>query len=291
MLDLASIFRNKKSTNPITLLSVVPNNDTAEVNLAKAKKKLGESIKYASASETNLDIIATIDYNVVGGIVRTSREKSSNLILSGWPHKSTFLDKFLGDHYTESIIEALNKDLFACQINQALVLHKKIVAVCPPLSEFEPGFKIWFSKIGILSKELSIPVVFYANERTQTAIENVILTSKLSITSTFIKNLDWEHLFPLKETIQDTDLLFVVSARKGAVSNLNSFDGIEKKLDKFYPNNNKLLVYPETTKSSTLYDEYGDMRAESLSKGLQTIQKVKTGIFNILKKNEDEKQK
>lgn len=113
----------------------------------------------------------------------------------------------------------------------------------------------------------------------------------MSITSTFIKDLDWEHLFPLKEIIKETDLLFVVSARKGAVSNLNNFDGIENKLDKYYPKNNKLLVYPETTKSDTLYDEYGDMRAESLSKGLQTIQKVKTGIFNILKKNEDEKQK
>lgn len=291
MLDLASIFRNKKSSHPITLLSVVPNNDTAEVNLAKAKKKLSESLKYASASETNLDIIATIDYNIVGGIVRTSREKSSNLILSGWPHKTTFLDKFLGDHHTESIIENLNKDLFSCQINQALVLHKKIVAVCPPLSEFEFGFRIWFSKIGVLSKELSIPVVFYTNERTQAAIENVIVKSKLRITATFIKDIDWEQIFPLKETVKETDLLFVVSARKGAVSNLNSFDGVENKLDKFYPKNNKLLVYPETTKTGNLYDEYGDMRAESLSKGLQTIQKVKTGIFNILKKDEDKKQK
>jgi hypothetical protein len=83
MLDLASIFRNKKSVNPITLLSVVPNNDTAEFNLLNARKKLSDSIKYASASETKVDIVATIDYNIIGGIIRTSREKSANIILSG----------------------------------------------------------------------------------------------------------------------------------------------------------------------------------------------------------------
>lgn len=284
MLDLASIFRNKKSVNPITLLSVVPNNDTAEFNLLNARKKLSDSIKYASASETKVDIVATIDYNIIGGIIRTSREKSANIILSGWPHKSTFIDKFLGDNHTEGIVESLNKDFFACQLNKALVLHSRIVVTCPPLSEYEYGFKVWFSKIGILSKELTIPVVFYCNERTQIRIQNIIKKSRLSISANYIIEVDWDYLFPLKETIKETDLLYIVSARKGSVSYTTNLDGIEKKLDKFYPDNNKILVYPQTKKSGHLYEEYDDMRAESLSLGLQTIQKVKHSITNIFKR-------
>ena len=285
MIDLASIFRNKKSINPITLLSVVPNNDAAEFNLSNAKKKLSESIKYASASETKVDIVATIDHNIIGGIIRTSREKSANIILSGWPHKSTFIDKFLGDKHTEGVVESLNRDFFACQLNKPLVLHTRIIVACSPLSEYEFGFKIWFSKIGILSKELSIPVVFYCNEQTQSTLQNFIKKTRVSISATYINDIDWDNIFPLNQNIRETDLLYFVSARKGSVSYLNSLDGVEKKLDKYYPDNNKILVYPQTKKSGTLYEEYDDMRAESLSLGIQTIQKVKDSIFNILKKN------
>jgi Kef-type K+ transport system membrane component KefB len=284
MLDLASIFRNKKSANPITLLSVVPNNDAAESNLINVKKKLSDSVKYASASETKADVVVTIDYNIVGGIIRTSKEIAANIILSGWPHKSNFIDKFLGDNHTEGIVNTLNKDFFACQLNKAFVLHSRIIVVSPPLSEYEYGFEVWFSKIGILAKELTLPVVFYCNERTEIRIQNFIKKHKLSIKDTYINNIDWNQLFPLNEPIKETDLLFMVSARKGSVSYINSLDGIEKKLDKYHPLNNKILVYPQTKKSSNQYEKYDDMRAESLSVGLQTIKKVKRGIFNILKK-------
>jgi hypothetical protein len=55
-------------------------------------------------------------------------------------------------------------------------------------------------------------------------------------------------------------------------------------MDKYYHLNNKILVYPQTEKVEHVYTEYNDMRAESLTKGLQTIKNVKRGIFRIFKK-------
>ncbi|MBU7577243.1 MAG: cation:proton antiporter, partial [Flavihumibacter sp.] len=43
MLELAILFKDKKSPHPITVLSVVPNNEEAENNLASARKKLEKS--------------------------------------------------------------------------------------------------------------------------------------------------------------------------------------------------------------------------------------------------------
>jgi hypothetical protein len=76
----------------------------------------------------------------------------------------------------------------------------------------------------------------------------------------------------------------MVSTRKGSVSYHNILDNIEIKLEKYYPNNNKILVYPQTENTEHVYTEYDDMRAETLTKGLQTIKKVKSGIFRIFKK-------
>jgi hypothetical protein len=95
---------------------------------------------------------------------------------------------------------------------------------------------------------------------------------------------NWDTLFPLAVRIKQTDLIFMVSARKGSISYHNILDGIEIKMDKYYHLNNKILVYPQTEKVEHVYTEYNDMRAESLTKGLQTIKNVKRGIFRIFKK-------
>ena len=284
ILDLVSLFKNKKSTKPITLLSVVPDNDTAEFNLNKAKKKLNDTIKYASASEINLDIAVTIDVNIVGGIVRTAKEKSSNLILSGWPQKASLIDQFLGDNHTASIIENLNKDVFACHIQKPLVTLDRIVVISPPLSEYEFGFKVWLSKVHLFAKELSIPVLFICDENTQNILQKLIKEGKFGFDNSYQIPENWDDLFPLKVKIKQTDLLFMVSTRKGSVSYHNILDNIEIKLEKYYPDNNKILVYPQTENTEHVYTEYDDMRAETLTKGLQTIKKVKSGIFRIFKK-------
>jgi Kef-type K+ transport system membrane component KefB len=284
ILDLVSLFKNKKSNTPITLLSVVPDNDTAEFNLNKARKKLNDTIKYASASEINLDIAVTIDFNIVGGIVRTAKEKSSNLILSGWPQKTSLIDKFLGDNHTASIIENLNKDVFACHIQKPLVTLERILVISPPLAEYEFGFKVWLSKVHLFAKELSLPVLFICDENTQTVLQKLIKEGKFGFNNSYQIPENWDNLFPLKAKIKQTDLVFMVSTRKGAVSYHNILDNIETKLEKYYPENNKILVYPQTENAEHVYTEYDDMRAETLTKGLQTIKKVKSGIFRIFKK-------
>lgn len=285
IIDLVAIFRNKKSNHPISLLSVVQNNDNAEINLKIAKKKLSETIKYASASEIDLDVVATIDNNIVGGITRISKEKSSNLLLSGWPQKVSFLNKFLGEGHTQGIIDSLNKDVFACQINHSLILQKRIVVICTPLAEFEHGFNVWFSKVSQFAKELSVPVLFICNERTQLNIINFLKQNRQSLEAKFSNTANWDAILPLQIPIKSTDLIFMISARKGAISYLSGLDEIENRLDKYYPDNNKLLVYPQTENNNNLYNEYDDMRGESLSKSLETIMKVKKGIFRIFKRS------
>uniref|UniRef100_UPI00334040D7 cation:proton antiporter n=1 Tax=Pseudopedobacter sp. TaxID=1936787 RepID=UPI00334040D7 len=93
LLDMATLIRNKKSPHPLTVLSVVPNNEMAEINLKKARKNLDSIAKYASGSETEVNVMTTIDYNIAGGISRASREILATCILIGWPSKSSIIDK------------------------------------------------------------------------------------------------------------------------------------------------------------------------------------------------------
>ena len=169
-------------------------------------------------------------------------------------------------------------------IQKPLVTLDRIVVISPPLSEYEFGFKVWLSKVHLFAKELSIPVLFICDENTQNILQKLIKEGKFGFDNSYQIPENWDDLFPLKVKIKQTDLLFMVSTRKGSVSYHNILDNIEIKLEKYYPDNNKILVYPQTENTEHVYTEYDDMRAETLTKGLQTIKKVKSGIFRIFKK-------
>src|SRR5690606_25004145 len=74
LLEFSILIMDKKSTNPVSILSVVSNNDEAEINILKARNKLEEFVKQASASEAKVNIITTIDHNAASGIARISKE-------------------------------------------------------------------------------------------------------------------------------------------------------------------------------------------------------------------------
>ncbi|HMX77853.1 MAG TPA: cation:proton antiporter, partial [Chitinophagaceae bacterium] len=169
LLELSIFIKDKKSVNPISVLSVVSNNEEAELKIVNARNKLESFVKTASAAETKINIITTIDHNAISGISRISREIMADLIIREWPAKTGFLDKLVGET-VDSVLTSTEKNTFICYLNKPLVLHKRIIIAAPPLCEHEIGFELWITKISRLSQELSIPVHLYCNSTTGKAV-------------------------------------------------------------------------------------------------------------------------
>ncbi|HEY8387727.1 MAG TPA: cation:proton antiporter [Parasegetibacter sp.] len=280
-LDFAILLKDKKSHHPITVLTVVPNNEEAEDNLMIARKKLEQSYKIASATETHINVIASIDHNPASGIVRTSREIMANTILLGWPTKGTVLDKLFGDR-AETVLANTDKNVFIAKITKLLTGHKRILLFCPPLAELEKGFASWMGNVCRLSKELSIPVICYANERTSKDI-NLQLAKQNAGHFSFRLFEDWEDFLVLAKEINAEDILVMISARKGSVSYMSILETVPFKFEKYFPENTTLLIYPSQHEADYKLSEYDDISTEPLSKGIETIQKIGKGIGNIFK--------
>ena len=244
MLDLAILLKDKTSVHPLYLLSVVPNDHDAEINLKKAHKKLGETVKYASGSETGIEVIATIDYNVASGLIRTSKEKMANLILTGWPRKVRLIEKLMVNK-TASVIEKTDKTIFVCYLHQPLIVHDRLVLVCPPKAEFESGFSLWLSKICSLSSELSLEVKCFCTEKTEAHIRQYLETRKLSLTFFYEHAAAWDKPQLLANEIRDTDLLIVICARKSSVAYRSSFEHMTRRMELLFNDHSKIMVYPE----------------------------------------------
>lgn len=254
LLDFATLIKSKQSHFPLTVLTVVPNNDLAEQNLKKARKNLDSTARYASGSEIEVNMMATIDYNIASGISRAAKEVNADAIILGWPSKAGIIEKMVGEK-TESILNSTDANLFMCDINRSMVTHKRITVCCPPLAESELGFEFWLEKVFRLSQELTIGVLFVCDRRTQVSIEMYMEEKKQSARIQFADLEDWDDLTGMKAHSQDGDLIIVVSARSGDVSHRSSLVGLPLKLARLYQNDNRILVYP-SRRPGYLSDDY-----------------------------------
>lgn len=244
MLDFAVYVKDKNSENPISILSVVDNNDEAEKKIIKTRESLEKIVQENTGEETDVDVRATIDHNAASGIARTAKELNADFILLGWPQKAGFMDKIIGDKMG-SIISMTEKTLFICDFKAPLIDHKRLFVVVPPNAEFEEGFAIWMNKLAQLSTELSFSIELNTTNNTYQSIKKYIKANKLSLTINFNKFNDWEDFFILSKNINDKDILVVVGARKGYISHVWHIDRLPGKMERHYTELSKIVIYPQ----------------------------------------------
>ncbi len=244
MLDFAVLIKEKKSINPLAILTVVPNTKEAGITIVKAKQKFENFLKETTASDTHATVMATIDHNAASGISRTAREIVADIILLGWPQRTGFLDKLIGDKM-ESILQNTDRTLFICDFQIPLVNHKKLFLIVPPNAEFEEGFALWMNKIAQLSIELSIPINLNCTEATHEAILKFAKTNKIDLSLSYHHFNDWEEFFILSRKISDTDFIILVAARRGYISHFGYLDRLPAKLEKHFSGTSKIVIYPQ----------------------------------------------
>jgi len=244
MLDLAVLFTDKGSHQPINLLSVVPDSNNAQENLLIARKKLNDSVKYASGNGTLVEIVVTLDHNISSGVLRIAKEKSANIIITGWPRKATVFDKFLGDK-SAALIENSNANLFILHLNKPITVLKSIQLVCPPADLMEKNMTVWLAKVCKLSTELSLPVNCYCDEETKTDIEHFLKTTRCSVTFKYNHTEIWKDWKLLKDKVTLDDFMIVVLDRKVESTSLLSLTHTQRKLEQLFENETKLVIYPQ----------------------------------------------
>jgi Kef-type K+ transport system membrane component KefB len=284
LLEFATLIKDNKSSNPVTVLSVVENNEEAEINILKYRRKVDEFIRQASATETKINAVTTIDHNPASGIARASRELMANIVLIGWPQKTDIVDKLIGET-VDSIINLVDKNLIICKSVKPLASLKRIVLFVPPHCEKEKGFEIIIQKTTKLAREYSIPLkIFFSEEKTRHAIDITLIKYKINIKPSYNLLEDWDEISILNDKIGANDLIIFNSSRKGSISYMSSFEKILSKLEKEFAENSIIIVYPQSFKPGILDEVYEDMTPDNLVKSIETIEQIGKGIGKIFRK-------
>jgi Kef-type K+ transport system membrane component KefB/nucleotide-binding universal stress UspA family protein len=243
LLDLTILIKDRRSHAPISVLSVVSNDDEAEVNLMKARNKLEEFVRQGSASDTEVRVVTTIDHNAASGISRVAREILADLIIIGWPRRSGFIDKLIGEK-VDTILSTVDKSVFVCRIVKPLITNKRIVVHASGRADIEHGFEQWLTKLAQLATELSLPVSLYSSPSVADSVSRTLKQLRSNVDVVY-ENLAMDNDGSLLPTVSGSDdMIMFVSARKGSVSYDPGFENMPQRLEKAYEHQNLILVYP-----------------------------------------------
>lgn len=285
-LEFAITLRDKSSEGQLSILTVVSNDAEAEANIRKARQQLEKFVKEASATETKVELLATIDHNAASGIARVAKEVFADLIVLGWPVQTGLIDKLIGQK-VDSILSNSDRTLFITHIDRSMLLLHRIVVIVPPLAEWEMGFPIWVVKLTKLSSELSKPMLVYCNSETAAALEKIRGSSKQLFSIAPFDLEEWDDLSELNVNIRPDDLLVLVSARKNSASYLNILDNLPGKLEKNFASNSRIIIYPYQKQSQGNLN-YTGISHDTLERGIGTFQKIGKGIGNILRSDDEQ---
>jgi Kef-type K+ transport system membrane component KefB len=285
LIDFSVLITDKRVLNPISVVSVLPNNKEAEQRIRTSRREMDEIIKHFSNGEFPVNVVTTIDHNLPSGIARVSKELFTDIVVLNDSKKMSLLKRIVGDE-RDQLLEVCDKTIFFCQLERALVSYKKILLICPPYADLESSFSSWAERILRLSQEINTKIEIFGKYDVHDAFVRVMKKVQLYTPIAFVHINETEDFFSAHQKRQEDDLLIFVSARRGSVSYYSGVDVFLTKLEKGLPLNDQILIYPSQENDEPIFSGYDDFSSTPISKGVETIQKIGKEVGNIFKKGD-----
>lgn len=284
LLDFALLITDPQVINPISVVSVYPDNDNAERMIRKSRKSLEDIVKHYSGQEAKLNTIATIDHNLSSGISRVSKELVADIVLVNDSSSINIIKRLVGDD-RDHLLTTCEKTVFFSSLSKPSVSYERIVLVAPLLAELEPTFLLWSERILRLGKELNIPIVHYGSQTTYDRLEKVASANKMEAEVRFQELNAVDEFYPSYQK-RSTDFVVVVACRPGTVSYDLQMDLLIQGMEVAFEQNDYLLLYPGTNATDPTFSNYDDINTAPLAAGVETIQKIGREVGSIFKKKQ-----
>jgi Kef-type K+ transport system membrane component KefB len=254
LVDFALTIKNPVYTTPLVGLAVVADDEKAQIKLAESRKILEKAISHAIAADQHIDVIATIDQNVSDGIKRVIKEIAATDIILGSSPQASLSDMFFGNTI-QNLIHSTSLELLVYNPSLPLNVHQNIRVICPRHSEREFGFDGWMEKIMRLASALTLTTYFYCSEKTYAHIVDFLKVNKLSNAVAHEPFENWEDFLSLAREFRNSDMVVVVSPRRGSVSHEPAIEALSTKIGRHLKHHSYLIVCPKVPDGQN-YQEY-----------------------------------
>lgn len=244
MVNLTVTLKSKQNRSGLFVLNVMAQEEEGGASEKQARKILDKAAVAASATDDKVHELLRYDLNIVNGISGVVKEHKITDLVLGVTTEKGISDNFLG-HLTEGILTKCNTTTIIYKAAQPLATVKRHLVIVPHNAEREMGFPFWLVKVWNLARNTGAKLVFYAPENTLKYLKDI--QSKHPIVAEFEIFSDWSDFLILSRDLGKNDNMLVIMSRKEHQSYDLNMDKIPSYLNKYFKENNYLLIYPMQT--------------------------------------------
>jgi nucleotide-binding universal stress UspA family protein len=247
LLDLALMIRDRKSDEPLHVISVVKRDDgNSEKKVAEAERMLRETTAYAACAEVPVLTHVRLNYNVASGIMKAVIENRISTVVMGWDGAHAPKESVIGS-IIDQFLRGTEKLVLVSLIRHPLCNTKEITMIIPAGIDHNAGFYPIVDAVRRVSEGTSAPVKALVVRDDVTIYEKIFKRVSPDIPVRFESLSSWSDLINMlhsKEWSRD-ELIITANARRDTPGWHPVLQTLPKRISSFFEGN-LLMAYPPT---------------------------------------------
>ncbi len=250
LLDIAFYLRQPKSTEPVHVVTVVPDGPDTQKDVAAGEKTQSFAVIQAAAADVPIQPATRIDLNVANGINRAVRELRISTVVLGWTGEATTSERIFGS-VLDQLLDQCAQMLLVCRIIHPVNTINRMVLLLPPLAEREDGFNFSQKELRHLADQIGASMLVLAMENSLPRVRRYMHSGPQVRPKSQGLN-SWTHISAeLNNLLKPDDLVVLLSAREGRLSWNPSLASMPQRLVEQFPDISCMVVYPNEQVSTT----------------------------------------
>ncbi|MFU1996748.1 cation:proton antiporter [Priestia megaterium] len=258
LLDLGIVLKKaKKTEEPIYPLTVVQKDlKQADNEVAQAERMLGHALTYTSGADVPVRLLTRVDHNIGWGIERAATEERITTIIVGWDGSGKGDQKVFG-RVIDNLLEHTYQRSLIANINQPLNTVERVILLLPNNIVYKPGFEDSLSIIKDIASQLNATIKGLVIRDNVERYKKVSEQVQPNVEAEFESVDGWNAIYSNQlNNVKSTDLVILLSARKGTVAWHPKLETSPKKLSSINLEN-FIVFYPTEMKETDIRGSRG----------------------------------
>ena len=241
LVDFAFLIKTKGKTEPVYPLSIILDEKDAREKIRQSQQLIEPVLRHAAERGIALSPIHRVDVSAVSGILRAADELLATEIVIGWQPKASATERLFGT-LLDNLLDESPEMIFVTNLRRSPFSFTSLRAIMGENAHLEPRFGEILQRIENISLHLDLPLTLLAAADAAAAAKKLV--TKRTLGHLNIKALNKESWWQLHEGLSTEELVIIVSARHGALSNEPFMDKIPAYLAEEFKERNFVLAYP-----------------------------------------------
>ncbi|TGC11420.1 cation:proton antiporter [Methanolobus halotolerans] len=256
LMDLALMIREKRSSEPLHVLSFVKySGEDSEKKVVEAEKMLLQTVSYAACAEVPVNTHVRLGYNVASGIMGAVLENRISTVVMGWDGVHSPKESIIGS-VTDQLLRGTKKLVLVSMIRNPLCNTQGITLIIPHGMAHNSGFCSVVDSIKRIAEHTSAPVKAIVVDDDPEKYKGFLDKSGSDISITFESMEGWDALIQSLDARGgcQNELRIIASTRRDTPGWHSILQVLPKRITTFFKGN-LIIAYPP---SEERFDDKAD---------------------------------